>query len=213
MRPTLVAIVEGQGEVRAVPVLIRRIAALHGHHDITIPTPIRCPRSKIIRPHGVLEKVEFSRAIQLAINKLPSRECGAILVLFDADDECPASLGPGLLELAQNVRDDVQIHVVIAKREYEAWFLAAAESLKQAGKLTDDAVAPNDAESLADPKRKLAEWLRSPQAYSEPIDQPSLTQLFDLDEAQACDSFAKLRREVRGILSHLYPNGGTPVHE
>jgi hypothetical protein len=58
-----------------------------------------------------------------------SPTAGGVLVLIDADDDCPAHLGPALLARAREARSDVPVSVVLANREFEAWFLAAAPSL------------------------------------------------------------------------------------
>lgn len=54
---------------------------------------------------------------------------GRILVLLDADKDCPAVLGPDLLERARRARGDRMVRVVLAGAKYEAWFLAAAASI------------------------------------------------------------------------------------
>ena len=51
------------------------------------------------------------------------------MVLLDADDDCPAQLGPQILERARRVVPHRSVSVVLANREYEGWFLAAAISL------------------------------------------------------------------------------------
>ena len=85
------------------------------------------------------------------------------------------------------------IAVVIAVREFEAWFVAAASSLAGAGKLGAATAAPADPEAIRDAKGWLSRGLGRP--YDEVRDQPSLAALFDLDAARACRSFDKLVRE------------------
>ncbi len=66
---------------------------------------------------------EVERAVEFAARRMePPR---AILILIDADDDCPAQVGPELLHRATVARSDVPLGVVLAKREFEAWFLAA----------------------------------------------------------------------------------------
>src|SRR2546422_7828902 len=99
IRPmNLVPIVEGYGEVPAVPILLRRIvdAFLPNTYAI-VGTPIRIPRSKLVK------EGELERAVQLAITKLDG-EPGVVVVIVDADDDCPAVLGPALLARASRVR-------------------------------------------------------------------------------------------------------------
>ena len=118
----LSCIVEGHGDVAAVPVLLRRIQQqCDPAAYLEIARPIRIARHKLVKP-GELEK-----AVAFAANQVASPR--AILVLIDADDDCPAELGPELLARAKRVRPDVPIGIVLAKYEFEAWFLASLESL------------------------------------------------------------------------------------
>ena len=207
MRATLVCIVEGHGEVKALPVLIRRIAEEQGVYDLDVPRPIRCPRSKVLRKHGQVWADKLARPIQLAANKLATRESGAVLILFDADEGCPATIAPELLKAAREARADLTCVAVLAKREYEAWFLAAIPSLKQAGKLSLDAREPDDPESVSDAKGYLSRLMGPNGSYGETVDQPAFSSLMDLAEAKRAPSFAKLHREVVGLLDRLTHNG------
>lgn len=58
---------------------------------------------------------------------------GRILIIIDADDDCPATLGPELLQRVQEARPDRQISVVLAKSEFESWFLAGTR-MRRGGK-------------------------------------------------------------------------------
>ena len=112
-------IVEGYGEVKAFPVLLRRL--VEEAQAWTIGRPIRRTRSQFVQKAGVEE------AVRLALKE---QDCGAILFLFDGDDDCPAELGPTVQAWAAAVATHIPCSVVIAHREYEAWFLAAIESLR-----------------------------------------------------------------------------------
>jgi len=188
----IACIVEGHGEVEAVPVLIRRIAAsLEPSAFPEIPHPMRVPASTLVR-NGELE-----RAAEFA-----ARRCGAdgaILVLLDCDDECPAELGPALVRRAVTARTDRRIAVVIAKREYETWFLAAAASLRGRRGLPRDLSAPRDPESIRDAKGWLADRMAGG-IYSPTTDQAALSASFDLQAARVSDSFDKLFREIAALV-------------
>ena len=54
-----------------------------------------------------------------------------ILILLDANGDCPGDLGPTVLKSAREACSDRRFEVVLAKREYESWFVAAAESLPE----------------------------------------------------------------------------------
>lgn len=204
MTPTLVCIVEGHGDVAAIPILIRRFATNLHYYDLDVPRPIRCPKSKLIRSTGSVEinEYELDRVIRLAVSKLPSRQAGGILILLDADTMCPAKMGPGILQLAGSIRQDALIRIVVAKREYEAWLIAALESLRGQRGIRNDASSPPSPEEIPDPKGYLTGQMGSGR-YSETLDQPALTALFDLSQAERCDSFRKLQRELVSILDHL----------
>lgn len=186
----IACIVEGHGEVEAVPLLIRRI----GRNALVYPEvlrPMRIPSSKL-RKEGELERaVEFS-----------ARKCGAdggILILLDCDDDCPANLGPALLARAKRARNDRRIGVVLAKREYEAWFLAAAASLAGHRGLPVDLLPPPNPEDIRNAKGWLKNRMEG-QCYSETTDQPALTAIFDLDRARSADSFDKFKRTVLELI-------------
>jgi hypothetical protein len=134
-----------------------------------------------------------------------------VLVLLDADDSCPAITAPRILAAARAARSDIAMAVVLAKREYEAWFLGALESLKRAECIRADATCPEDPENVADPKGLLSRHACRGRSYSEAVDQPAFTARFDLAEATACPSFLKLRREVISLLG-IAPPGHAQEH-
>lgn len=189
-------IVEGHGDVEAAPIVIRRIAArIDPARVIHIPAPIRTSRDKIVKAG------ELERAVTLASRKLGGY--GAVLVLLDSEDDCPARLGPELGRRAAAIRGDLPLAVVLAKREFEAWFLAAAESLRGLRGLAADLQPPPDPEAI----RGAKEWLRNRmpprQRYVETLDQPALAAQFSLDAARAAPSFDKLYREVARLIEEL----------
>ena len=137
--PKIVTIVEGHGEVDAVPVLLRRIVeAVAPNANVEVAPPIRVDRYKVVKP------TELERAIELAA-RIANGD-GYVLVLLDAEDDCPADLGPDLLRRASETRPDRAIRVVLAKREYEAWFVAAVTSIAGLAGIGEDALPPEDAE-------------------------------------------------------------------
>ena len=186
-------IVEGHGEVKAVPILIRRVAAsLCPELPIGRLHPIRVSRSKVI------QEGELERTVELAARKIGGQ--GAIFILLDSDDDCPARLGPELLCRALEVRGDLPIAVVLAKHEFEAWFLAAAESLRGYKGLKNDLAPPNNPEEIHDAKGWLKQR-RDGRKYRETLDQPGLTARFDLDQARQADSFDKCYRDIVYLLN------------
>ena len=192
------AIVEGHGEAEAVPVLIRRIAQrLDPAILVNVDPVLRVPASSL-RKVGELE-----RQVERAARKMQAK--GGILILIDCDWDqgCPAKDGPDLLERARNARADLPISVVLAKKEYEAWFIAAAESLRGKRGLPQDILSDPSPEDIRGAKEWLSHRMPEGLRYSETTDQPALTAVFDMDMARRADSFDKCHREIVGLLRQL----------
>lgn len=190
----IACIVEGHGEVEAVPVLLRRLAnILDPSLPFQVEQPIRITKSKL------LQSGELERAVELAARKVGG--AGAILILLDSDEHCPAELGPQLLRRARAARNDVPISVVLAKQEFEAWFLAAAESLRGRRGLRDDLKSPADPEEIRGAKEWLTAHMAGGQHYVETLDQPALAAVFDLAAARRADSFDKCWRELNRLIA------------
>ena len=114
-------VVEGHGEVAAVPVLLRRLLVEALTIGVVIGKPIRRKRSELATKEGLAKSIEMAR---------DKPDCAAILVLFDGDDDCPAHLGPAAQGWANAAARDLPCAVCIAHREYESWFLATLDSLR-----------------------------------------------------------------------------------
>lgn len=186
---TIASIVEGDGERFALPKLLHRIAADHGVYNLHAAEPWRTPRSKLIAARGV------EKAVDAVATRVRGR--GGILVLLDADDDCPAQCGPGLLARTCGARQDMRIRVVLANREYEAWFLAGAASLAGKHEFPSDLRPPDNAERI----RGCKEWLTRQRArghpYKETVDQAPLSSSLDLRLAREnSPSFDKFYRDV-----------------
>lgn len=191
----IACIVEGQGETDALPLLVRRVLA-ERLPSLRVLPPIRQSRSRLIETGGL------ERALQLARLKLGG--AGAVLVVIDADDDCPAELAPALIARAQAVLPGFHVSIVFAKREFEAWFLAAAYSLRGVRGLAVDLQPPADPEGI----RGAKEWLdrHKRDGYSPTIDQAKLAAKMDLEQARAAPSFDKLVRELARIGQLLNPS-------
>ena len=193
----IACIVEGHGEVTAVPVLIRRIAALRDPGlYVEIPLPIRIKRDKFLR-----KRRELERSVLLATAKAGPR--GGVFILIDADADCPATLGPRLLKETTDARRGFPISVVLAKHEYESWFLAAARSLRGRRGLPSDLEPPDDPEAIRGAKEWLSSRIAGPRSYSPTVDQAGLSQAMDLEACRTTDSFDKCYREIVALIDAL----------
>lgn len=119
----IASIVEGDGEVAALPIILRRLSVeFVPAADVSVLPPIRVRRDKFLNKDD-----EFRRQLLLAAAK--SGDLGWILVVLDADDDCPKDLGAAILKRASAHVPHRRLSVVLANREFEAWFIAAAQSL------------------------------------------------------------------------------------
>jgi hypothetical protein len=195
-------IVEGHGEERALPILLRRLLQqLDPQFQCAILPPFRISRGQLVKDDGL------QRAVEHMARKVG--EDGRILILLDADDDLPCQLGPHLLARAKEFRKDRDISVVVAMREYEAWFLAAAESLRGQRTLPLDLTPPPRPEDIRGAKDWLGQYMVD--GYRETLDQPAFTQRFDLTEARRSDSFDKLVRDVGRLFGLPVPPRPTPL--
>jgi len=194
----IVAVVEGDGEVNAFPLLLRRLNEWLSPTTVThIPKPIRVKRDKFLNKDD-----EFNRFLELAA--LKCGDAGWIIMLLDADDACPRELGKNLLAKARARIPHRKISVVLANKEYEAWFIAAAPSLSGLRGL--DVVAtdiPADVEAIRGAKEWISRQMGS-EKYREIIHQASFSATIDLSMArQNSRSFRKLCNEwEKNIPSH-----------
>jgi hypothetical protein len=186
-------IVEGHGEDAAIRILLQRIWAevLSGDY-LEVIKPIRTKRTKITG------KAELARVIDLAALKLGSESTSQslILILLDAEEDCPKDFVPQFLRIARELRADMDIACVLANPEYETWFVAAAPSLGVYLKLAEDEESPPAPEGTRNGKRWIQSRFRGVK-YSPSVDQPAMTAAMDLLQCRAkCPSFDKLCREL-----------------
>ena len=185
-------IVEGHGEVAAVPVLLRRFIAEAQAWRVKIGRPIRRSRGQLV------QQAQLEQAVNLALHK---KGCDAILIMFDGDTDCPAELGPRVHRWATVAAGDVPCEVVLPHREYEAWFLAAIESLRGARGMRLDAPLHPEPEAPRGAKEQLEARMHSGKSYLETAHQPAFSEQFSMEAAYArCRSFRKLTTSFGDLL-------------
>ncbi|MFN3076440.1 MAG: DUF4276 family protein [Alphaproteobacteria bacterium] len=180
-------IVEGHGEVDAVPILIRRILG----NDVKVNPPIRINVASFLHDHEY-----FLKYISLAAGKAAQSSQGGVLILMDCEDKCPGILGPELLSKARTAGNDVPILVALAYREYETWFMAAAESLRGLHGLPKDLSPPSDVEKTRDAKGWLKKHMDKKKPYDPIVHQSKFTRTFDIEQACSNHSFNRFRQRL-----------------
>jgi hypothetical protein len=164
-------IVEGQGDVGAVPVLLRRLRDESAAWSLQIGKPIRQHRSALVNKAPLQKAVGFA-ALQ--------PQCSGILIIFDADDDCPMDLAPVVEQWATEVARGLPVQVVMPNREFEAWFLAGIESLRGFKAVRADAERWIDPEAPRDAKGQMKTRMIAGASYSATVDQASFASKIDL---------------------------------
>jgi hypothetical protein len=191
-------IVEGPGDVSALPELLRRLQFEYGlgGHEVQIARPIKWKRSCF----G--SEQQLKRAVALALSE---SDCVGVLILFDSDDDCPKLFAPEVTRWSREEARIVPCEVVMAQREYEAWFLAAVESLRGKRGIAADAISEASPEEIRGAKERLETKMEKRRSYSETADQVALTCQLDLHQVyDRCRSF---RRLVEAFTALLHSSG------
>lgn len=163
-------IVEGHGDVSAVPELFARTAALFGHAAFALKNPIRAGEAKKLARTGELE-----RYVEMAASREDADE---VLIVLDLDDDCAATWGASFEQRASVVaaRRGKVARVCFCLREFEGFFLADFGNLSAAtpeyGWTKSDAFS--NPHGLRDAKGTLARTMASG-VYKETRDQVALT--------------------------------------
>ncbi len=192
----LASIVEGHGEVEAVPALLHRVAAATGASGrLLVNPPIR------VKVGSFLNDPEYRRKQVLLASAKAAERKGAVLILLDCDDQCPAQLGPELYRQTRELRNDTPLIVSLAYREYESWFLAAARSFAGRHGIPADIAPPADHETI----RGAKEWLsrRMENGYDPIVHQAELSRAMDLTEARSNKSFDRLFKKLEELFREL----------
>ena len=174
-----------------------------GIYDVEVPEAIRRKRADF------LDVSRLTLAIRLAKME---ESCDGILVLFDADDDCPAEVGPRIQEEVSKVAGETPCAVVLASREYEAWFLASIESLHGKRGILPSAKSHSAPETPRDAKGQLTKRMSKNRTYGPMVDQEALSALFDMKPSfRASRSFRKLTSAVGELLAAMgYHLGSWP---
>lgn len=196
---TIVPLVEGDGDVAALPeMLVRILQEKYNRYDILVAQG----KTQVINARGRqnLEK-KLDKFLRHAQNK-PG--CGAILVLVDTDADCPVTLAKQLLQRCHQIGTKYPVQIVCARRSYESWFLASLDTVKGLHGIPATATLSGDPETILNPKQWLSDQMPSGQAYKETTHQASLSRSIDLDLAQRNSrSFRRLCRAMGQLLATI----------
>jgi hypothetical protein len=201
VRNKIYMIVEGPGELSAVPILLRRI--LHENfqrYELTLAKPFLAKGKGNLTISGGLERyLENARA---------EADCGAMLILVDADKEdvaCPPRLAKDFAERSRKPGLPFPIAIVVAVCEYESWFLANLETIAPKYFEKPETITyEGNPEAECSAKGWLARQMPNDFPYSPSIHQDKMSQLIDLDKTYViCRSFKRLVDAVEELLQAI----------
>lgn len=171
-QPHIALVVEGPGDLRAVPLLLRRHLERAGIFSDILGKPVPF--------HGKGNATALG-GIEGYVATAARPGCVGIIVVLDADKEKICEEGPALLQRAQ-AQVGVPVVIAIAERDFEDWLYASAETLFE---------SPMQYEPARRGKSAIPEAM-APAKYVKPTHQPRLTARMDLGLAESRS--ASLRR-------------------
>jgi len=191
MSGAILPIVEGQSEVQAIPVLLRRLLERLGRSDVLVARPFRVKRTRIDRPEEIERALEQGTSSRSGVI--------AILVILDADDDDPEQI-ESFLGARFRAATPLPSAVVVATRELEAWFLGSKDALRGVCGIRQNANAPDRPEEIRGAKERLSRNMEG-RRYLPVTDQPKLAARMDLERAlQRCASFRRLAAALERLL-------------
>lgn len=162
----ILPIVEGDGDLKAVPVLLRNLLTLHDLHEI-----------QILHPHkrGELPKVAagFDNYFRMAL-----KENAAILLVLDFDCEycnCPFLEAEKLYQRAQAIRNDWPFKIAFLVKEFESLFLVESHAATNILALPPGTKFPDKPETIRDAKGWLSKARPKGSAYKPTVHQDKIT--------------------------------------
>lgn len=199
------AIVEGLGDDRAIPALLRNYFSENALWNFSTGTAINSKGvGRLKAPFDEKKHLGIEHYILAALRGNPD----GIVVVLDGDKECVErkksarpGLGTELLNRAKTVAGNTPVAVVVADPEVEIWFLAAHEHLIQQGLLKPNPKINEQffQRSRSGCKSVIAECLG--RNYQETTDQVRLASHFEFKDSKwfPCSSLDKFVRDINAL--------------
>lgn len=178
-RLKIILLVEGHGDIIAVPRLLHNIMKCLKIYDVdTDRRPMKVGEIAKLQSDGVLEKF-----IRYACMK----DGDLILLIVDCDDDCPVDVARDFLNRIKSMGGAVskKIGVVFFKKEFESLFLFSIEALAAAtpefGWDLEDFDVDRDMEEIRDAKGQLRRLMKGGKTYKETTDQTQFIKALNFD--------------------------------
>lgn len=171
-------IVEGDGDVEAMPILLRSIFHSLECFNVQFEPPVRLGEF-----NNLIRGKKFGPFLQMLLN---DDDIDGIIVSCDLDDGCPIEARDALIDFIVQKNHNIEkpVSVVLFNREFEALFLSQIDILmrKKGLSANDDDTADAIARChlIRGAKEHLRKFIREP-SYKESRDQGSLAALLEVD--------------------------------
>jgi Domain of unknown function (DUF4276) len=212
--------VEGQTEQGCVERMLQRVwhELLCRPERLQVVEAFRGHRDQLVHPSGLVLTDTVRKAFGKLTVKL-KKEAQAqllVLILLDAEGDCPATVAPRLLEVARKALPaDAPVSCVMAKRMLENWIVAGASTLAGMNGLPSPLPVRDQFED-----RSGAAWLEAQlrsqnkaRKYKKTDDAEVLIRRMALQECRGnSPSFDKLCRELEARLPQP-PTAPAPIDE
>lgn len=197
-------LVEGHGEIEAVPNLLARLSIDLGL-ELPWSTPLRW--KNLHKREGITKGAEYIRS---------KHDARGFLLLRDEDDECPAAMGPEMAAWLRELKLPFPAAVVLFRPEFEVLFLPCLPEMagrrlgNRPGLLAGTHWDSDDWES----RRGIKEWLSGHfprhRSYKPTMDQLPLTRMINLQTVRKAGvpCFGTLER----ALAFIHQRGAGEVY-
>ncbi|GAA3820225.1 hypothetical protein GCM10023083_62000 [Streptomyces phyllanthi] len=185
--PHIGLVVEGPGDAKSAPILLRNWLQLRGQYVDVLGKPVPCNGRENATCVGGVEGYVATAAARPG--------CKAVLVILDGEGDDVRELGPQLLRRLQRVTH-LPAAVCLADRNWEDWLYASAETLRI------------DGFSYEAGKRKSIAAALKPTKYVKPTWQPRLTARMDIPlAASRSASLERLLQKFDALVAHCLDGG------
>jgi len=209
-------IVEGRTEVRSVERMLQRawVELLQGPERLQVLQPTRGNRDALIDTNrdDLANKLGQGHAKLSQQLVRDSAGRGLLLLLLDAEGDCPKELAPALLQAARQAQGNADIACVLAKHMLENWIVGGASTLAGVNGLPDPLPERSQFEECSGAAWLEAQLRKKNKArkYKKTADAEIFVRFMNVAECRAnCPSFDKLCRELAARLPGPGRGAGT----
>jgi hypothetical protein len=197
-----ILIVEGQGDVSAIPVLVRSVLHANGIYDVQLAP----------RPKTNVEVRKLSRAgeIERYVEYCNRDDGDSILIAIDCDDFCPLQVSSEWACRIRKLPFRKPVAICLFRCEYEAILLPSINIIanRYPAFNWNNVHCPDDIENIRDVKGLISNMMPKDRAYKETRDQARFTACIDLDLSRSNSrSFRHFEKSILWLAAQQRQSG------